>query len=507
MIRFLLWVCGTVCGLMMYGQSPANILRDIPASNGFSSPQAIEATFNNARRQEEIQLNLPTNTIGNLILPTGWNQLSEEERMLYLLNDERTSRAGINYGQGPVLGLPFEGVERRVDDVAKGYAQVLFDNDAFTHSFGGSSPFQRVAAAYPTGCREFTSRGENLYAAFSSGNNSFSSAVEQAVYGFNYADAGSRWGHREMNLLQDRDLQGRAYGFTDNHGIARQEGFIGVGVVRGANYRGWNSGVVVVLNYMDPAPSCTYDVLYTSRRPGNDPDNVNGDPCDEPVNISSAVTDPVISSDEQVRIANVTISQATTISSPEIEFGSNFTVDGGTCIQVVNDGCNYTGTLRCETGERTSYSCDQAPVMNCGGTILGDNNGSSQRSTYGTQSQWTGGEAYVMFDQPANTTVTVRLTNLSADLDLFASTSCTGGVFAASTNSGITDESISFSSSTGGRRIIIVDGWNGARSEFRIAIEGCSNAKGDTQVPKSNLYITKTRVHQMVGTPIAIDPN
>ena len=107
----------SISHVFLKAQSPANLIFDVNASHGFSTTQAIENTFNNGRRQEEIQLGLPTNSISNLNLPSDaiWDDMSDEAKMLFLLNDERTSRAGINYGAGPVKGLPFAGVALGVD--------------------------------------------------------------------------------------------------------------------------------------------------------------------------------------------------------------------------------------------------------------------------------------------------------------------------------------------------------------------------------------------------------
>lgn len=49
------------------------------------------------------------------------------------------------------------------------------------------------------------SRAENI-AAFVTSGDSIPMAVERAIYGWLYVDAGASWGHREAVLLQDRSL-------------------------------------------------------------------------------------------------------------------------------------------------------------------------------------------------------------------------------------------------------------------------------------------------------------
>ncbi|MFK7979764.1 MAG: leucine-rich repeat domain-containing protein [Saprospiraceae bacterium] len=254
----------------LYAQSPANLTADVTVSKNFSSVTATENTFNNARRQEETQLSLSPNSITNLDLPAQsvWDGYTEKEQLLYLLNDERIARAGINYGNGPVLGLPFQGIEGGIDGVAQNYAQTLLDNDAFTHNYGGTSPSSRIDSAISSACRETISRSENIYAAVSSSSGAFSTAVESAIFNWNYDDASSNWGHREMCLLQNQTLTTTSGGFQNNNGATDKEGYIGIGIAKGENYAGfgtnWPYGAVIVLNYFDPlsdalAGNCMYD--------------------------------------------------------------------------------------------------------------------------------------------------------------------------------------------------------------------------------------------------------
>jgi hypothetical protein len=77
-------------------------------------------TYNSARRSEELQLGLVANSISDLHLPDQhtWDYMSRDAQALYVLNDERTARACVDYGSGGVKGLPFEGVGSKIDGVA-----------------------------------------------------------------------------------------------------------------------------------------------------------------------------------------------------------------------------------------------------------------------------------------------------------------------------------------------------------------------------------------------------
>lgn len=497
--------------ISLSGQSPANLTRDIAPSHGFTTTQSIENTFNNARRQEEIQLGLATNTIRNLDLPTDgvWDNMSEEAKMLYLLNDERTARANINYGQGPVKGLPFAGVAQGVDNVSNNYAQTLFINGSFTHTFGGTSPSSRLAAAYSSTCREFISRSENLYIALSSANSGFPRTVEQAVYGFNYEDAGSNWGHREMNLLQDQDLQGRPWGFTDNEGQPGSEGYIGVGVYRGTNYGNWPFGVILVLNYIDPSPSCSYTPIESNSSPP-------ADPCDEDILLTSVINEDEITTDQTVSISgNASIIQPTTISAQVININAGFSINSGSCLQILNDGCNYTGVLNCEDTQEDSNSgnndnntsgsgiCASPIDLSCGQVHEGGtHNFQNNWSSYGVNNGWTGPEVIYELTLTPGASGVITLSDFDEDLDLLLATSCSSSSVAlSSTNPDLVSETLNFSTSSGGTFYIIVDGWQGAASDYRLSYVCSSQLSSEEVSTKSAGAVVKERRFVQVGQP------
>lgn len=253
----------------------------------FNGVTDIEAAFNNARRQEEIKLGLAANTIGTLDLPAQavWDAMSDNAKALYILNDERVDRAGMTAG---VIGLPLQGVESHIDDIAENYGDILHDGDFTGHTHDGT-PFERIArdpyiGDTPT-CHEFMARAENLayFSAYSTqpiGATSIPLPLERAIYNWIYADASSSWGHREAALLQDKDLSNNnlLYGYANNYGPATSEGFLGIHRRGSTEYSPFGSssfpysyGVEVVLNIFDPVSdavatsnNCQYHVTVST---------------------------------------------------------------------------------------------------------------------------------------------------------------------------------------------------------------------------------------------------
>ncbi len=272
--------------------SPPNISANIAWKTGFATVNDIMAAYNNARRQEEIQLGLAMNKLGNLVLPaqTVWNGMSDDAKALFLINAERTARANMKPGVG---GLPLAGIESHVDAVAQAYAQLLHDTDTTGHyqPSGNStidSPFKRIPAKVGSSCMEFMSRAENL-AYFSVSSTAPVSAsnipmpLERAIYAWIYDDASSSWGHREAVLLQETPLSNptQLWGYKNNNGSSAHEGFLGFHVVGSTGYTPFGKptypysyGVAVVMNVFDPvsdaaAGSCGYNVtLRMENLPG-----------------------------------------------------------------------------------------------------------------------------------------------------------------------------------------------------------------------------------------------
>jgi len=245
-------------------QSPSDLLSDIQASDGFFTVVDIEDSYNSARRAEELQLGLGVYSIADLDMPDQhtWDYMSREAQALFLLNDERTARACIDYGSGPVLGLPFEGVGHDIGGVAQHHAWNLLSSNTFSHCdpWYMNCAQERVDHAIDTACQDPIPYVENLYRFyFSEYGYKFPKLIAQAIYIWNYVDAGSGWEHRQMSLYQ---------GFTDDTGDMGKEGIIGIGVEIGGPYYGWNSGAVLTFNYYDPVVGChEYLRLDTDQLP------------------------------------------------------------------------------------------------------------------------------------------------------------------------------------------------------------------------------------------------
>ncbi len=197
----LIVVCWSSAELV--SQSPSDLLSDIQASDGFLTVETIEESFNNARRQEEIQLGLGLHAIADLHLPDqhAWDYMSRDAQALYLLNDERTARACLDYGVGPVKGLPFEGVGYKIDGVAQHHAWNLLSSNTFSHCnpWFTHCPQERVDAAIDTSCQSPIPYIENLYRFYFSENGyQFPKLIAQAIYLWNYVDSSNGWEHRRM---------------------------------------------------------------------------------------------------------------------------------------------------------------------------------------------------------------------------------------------------------------------------------------------------------------------
>jgi hypothetical protein len=255
--------------------------------------------FNQARRAEEQQLGLAANTLGNLVLPSQavWSAMSDDAKALFLINAERTARNNMRAG---VLGLPYAGVERHVDEVSRDYAQLLHDLSKTGHYQPSNdpnvdNPSKRLDNGVGASCREFLSRSENLaYFSVSSsqaiGASSIPLPLERAIYAWIYDDSTSQWGHREAVLLQDTTLTNNPWGYKNNNGSAAHEGFLGFHVLGSTSYKPFGEppanmpysyGVAVVMNIYDPlsdaaalSNSCGYDVtVRTEDLPTTTPSN------------------------------------------------------------------------------------------------------------------------------------------------------------------------------------------------------------------------------------------
>ncbi len=129
-------------------------------------------------------------------------------------------------------------------------------------------------------------------------------------------------------------------------------------------------------------------------------------------------------------------------------------------------------------------TCSNAIVATCGNSYGGNNGmGGHNYSTYtynGQTATESGPENVYKITVAANTSLTVNLTNLYGDLDLFLLGSCGGNnsVLALSGNSGSNNESMTMNNLPAGTYYIVIDGWNGCISNYLLSII-CNNNGGN----------------------------
>jgi hypothetical protein len=260
--------------IFLTAQSPENLNTDIEWIAGFDDATDIEEAYNFGRRGEENQLGLAAESLGFLTLPTDWNAYTISQKALYIINDERTSRSGLDYGNGPVLGLPLDALEDNLSNLAQNHADWLLANNEFSHTGENNwGPFERIdndpVLGDDANCHEFLTRAENL-AGFWTSSSSTPMPIEQAIYGWIYEGTASNWGHRQAVLLQDQDLSSNPWGFGNDYSSPSSEGFLGVGMIEAVNgdynpldFGSWvNNGTLVVVKILDPVSngSCNYQM-------------------------------------------------------------------------------------------------------------------------------------------------------------------------------------------------------------------------------------------------------
>jgi len=241
----------------------------------------IQAGFNNARRAEEKQFCIPTNSIKNLQMPfqSVWNAMSIDEKFLFLLNDERKARAGLNYcnGEGNIVGLPFTGVDLSIDQIAQNEANYLvaqqtlqtraLDNQIDANPNIGGSGCNAVAGVQPNCCHsalKWSVISVYFRSEFDPPNPSLilTEGIEaKSVYYWIYGNGVSN--KRTSVLLQNKESNASPIGFINDNGSAFDEGYIGIGIASGKTAPGSNFKHIdfVIMSYFDPIPSsagCNY---------------------------------------------------------------------------------------------------------------------------------------------------------------------------------------------------------------------------------------------------------
>jgi hypothetical protein len=130
-------------------------------------------------------------------------------------------------------------------------------------------------------------------------------------------------------------------------------------------------------------------------------------------------------------------------------------------------------------------TCEDAPecvpwaTLSCGEVRTGLNADAGVQATsfYGCSDYvYSGPEVVFTLTTSSTETVSLTLTGLSGDLDMFAlsSTACDGsGCLAGSTNPYAQDESLSYAATAGVPTTIVIDGWEGAVSNYTLSV-GCT---------------------------------
>lgn len=121
-------------------------------------------------------------------------------------------------------------------------------------------------------------------------------------------------------------------------------------------------------------------------------------------------------------------------------------------------------------------TCQAQGLLPCNTTVNGTSAGAPNEVNEYSCSNWpnTGPEAVYTLTPPASGTVTVNLTGLSEDVDLFVTqangTACDpDNCIDASGEYDLADEQAQFTASAGTTYYVVVDGWQGASSAFQLS--------------------------------------
>lgn len=333
---------------------PADPTGDIGWSTGMNGVSDIQSAFNHARTVENAQLG---KSLPAMVLPnqTTWDGMSDNEKALWLINQERVVR-GL---------LPLDNIEENVMGVAQYYADYLFDHDAWGHYEDGRSPWDRLDNNPAIGgCHDFLSVSENL-AVFVTSGSSIPLPIERSIYMWMYDDAGSSWGHRHAILW---------YPYNDNGGETGREGFLGIGRANGGPYRGpfsssWNFAELIVMNVFDPCASWAYPV----------PEVSGSTRLDEATNSLQFVRFSVTFSEDVVGVGKTDFALTTSGA-----------VSGASIYSVTGSGSGYTVVVETGTGSGTIRLdvVDDDTIIGASGSPLG--------GTGAGNGNYTSGEIYTI---------------------------------------------------------------------------------------------------------------
>lgn len=126
--------------------------------------------------------------------------------------------------------------------------------------------------------------------------------------------------------------------------------------------------------------------------------------------------------------------------------------------------------------------CNAVDTLTCGSVVDARNDDPHSSTThliYGCEdTAYTGPEMAYRFVTDRDESVSVSLSNLGADADLYVldSVACRAeDCVATSTESATTDEMLAFDAVAGEQYVLVVDGWQGATTDFRLEVT-CSGS-------------------------------
>ena len=205
------------------------------------------------------------------------------------------------------------------------------------------------------------------------------------------------------------------------------------------------------------------ELIYTFQTAGGTVDiTLNGLNANLDLFLVEDCTDPITGADI---IASSTSGGTTSeLISQNLVAGTYFIIVDG------DQGANSTFNLSL-TCTSTNGTCGNPIALNCGDNVNGNNaDGGSNVNTYFNDQSWTGPELIYEIQAPAGQ-LSIQLTGLTADLDLFLVSNCgdaNGSLVASSTSSG-TSESIT-TTVAAGTYYVIMDGYLGATSTFNLSV-------------------------------------
>jgi len=169
------------------------------------------------------------------------------------------------------------------------------------------------------------------------------------------------------------------------------------------------------------------------------------------------------------------------------------------CTNGVDDDSD--GLIDCadpDCGTSGTCTCPVDGVVGCDNTINGTTVGGVNTNQSWACANWetTGPEAVYTFVPSEDGAVTVTLTNLNADLDLFVTTELDGGCepsnCAAGGSQDLADETITFDAFAGVTYTVVADGWDGAASSFTLTTDCPEPQGGGDCVPLQALPCNST---------------